>query len=412
MSQESNNKALVIQENLLPQVPDYILTEVFLENTGYFTPSSKTIKDVRVKEKPVGEKTTADGVKKIIKVIIRASGELGLPITSDLDYYRAFLKICDNIVDSDGRFHLPIKVSSYQLAKIAGKKWNNQTRKEIKAWLQKMNFTGITGGMYRAKTKDYDDGFSGVVFSQVIYKGGKVKEGTTADANYIWPAPWWLSNYFYNYVKPIDFNLYLRLRKPIAKALYSLLENGWYASKGTVYAKSYEDLCSEFLLTPNKYLSDIKKQLDPSHEELKKEQFLRQWEYSEGKTGLVIKYYPGEKFFEDQKARAKRKQLSHIIEVTSSKEEGSSRKKKYVDVPPDLIDEFIRITGDNKSLLYLRKLYNELPEGMIWGLISETKQAKLEGRIKTTAARYFTDLAQRALANASEKKKEPNLFSS
>jgi hypothetical protein len=35
---------------------------------------------------------------------ISANYELGLPITSDFDYYRAFLKICDELVDRDGRF--------------------------------------------------------------------------------------------------------------------------------------------------------------------------------------------------------------------------------------------------------------------------------------------------------------------
>jgi hypothetical protein len=86
--------------------------------------------------------------------------------------------------------------------------------------------------------------------------------------NYVWLSPWFLSNYYYRYIRPLDFTFYKRLRKPIAKSLYTLLENGWYAAEGRPYAKSYRALCEEFLLTHHRYLSDIKQQLDPSHREL------------------------------------------------------------------------------------------------------------------------------------------------
>jgi len=72
---------------------DYIPAEVFLENMGYFTPSSKRIRGIYLKEKKVAERVEPDGSRRVIKTRIRASHGLGLPITSDLDYYRAFLKI-------------------------------------------------------------------------------------------------------------------------------------------------------------------------------------------------------------------------------------------------------------------------------------------------------------------------------
>jgi hypothetical protein len=43
--------------------PEYIPAEVFLENMGFFTPSSKRIKGIYVKEKKVGEKVDADGTR-------------------------------------------------------------------------------------------------------------------------------------------------------------------------------------------------------------------------------------------------------------------------------------------------------------------------------------------------------------
>jgi hypothetical protein len=94
-------------EMFLP--PEYIQAEAFLEVSGYFTPSSKRIKSIYTKEKKIREYVDAQGTKRTIKTKISANHELGLPITSDLDYYRAFLKICDEIVDREGRFQLPMR---------------------------------------------------------------------------------------------------------------------------------------------------------------------------------------------------------------------------------------------------------------------------------------------------------------
>ena len=76
----------------------------FLEVGGFFTPSSKRIENIYIKEKKIREYVDPQGKRRILKTKISANYELGLPVTSDLNYYRAFLKICDEIVDRDGRF--------------------------------------------------------------------------------------------------------------------------------------------------------------------------------------------------------------------------------------------------------------------------------------------------------------------
>jgi len=242
----------------LDAAPDYIAAEAFLENLGYFTPSSKRIKGIFTKEKVIGEKVNPDSTTRKVKAQIRASAGLWLPITSDLDYYRAFQKLCDEVANRDGRFQLPIVVPTTKILRYAGKSENARCWREVRDWLKRMTFTGIQGGIYRAKQKDFQDGFLGTVFSQVIVKGEPMKGGKVAETNYVWPAPWFLSNYFYHHLRPIDFSFHQRLRKPISKALYPLLETGWYASGGKPYSKSHHDLCQEFLLTEHRHLSLIK----------------------------------------------------------------------------------------------------------------------------------------------------------
>jgi len=98
-----------------PALPDYIPVEISLEHIGFFTPSSKRIKNIYTKRKVLKVITNEDGSKRTIEVLISANHELGLPITSDLDYYRAFLKILDEEADKDGRLDLPIAVPTKKL---------------------------------------------------------------------------------------------------------------------------------------------------------------------------------------------------------------------------------------------------------------------------------------------------------
>jgi hypothetical protein len=395
---------------LLTLVPDYIPAEVSLENLGYFTPSSKRVKDIYVKEKVIGYKVGPDGAKRTIKAKISANHELGLPITSDFDYYRAFLKICDEVAGADGRLHMPLAVPTKKLIRYAGKSPESaKERKEAREWLERMTLTGIKGGIYLAKRKDYDDGFVGTVFSQVVLRGEKMKNGEEAYTNYVWVAPWFLANYFHHHIRRIDLNFHRRLRKPIAKALYPLLETGWYAS-GKLYTKRYRDLCGEFLLTEHRSLSLVKQQLDPAHQELMKERFLAKWEYRESadKTDYVITYYPGKKFFEDQEAREERRQRAEQItngqgrsavhQPTSESQPSREESKARGDL---LVEDILDVTGDPKSRGFYGIVARKLDSQTIYRALSETKEAARMGEIRTNRARYFTDLVKRYAAQRS-----------
>src|SRR6516162_10874475 len=150
-----------------PFLPEYIQAEAFLEVSGFFTPSSKRIRRIYTKEKKLREYIDEHGNRRTLKVKISANHELGLPITSDLDYYRAFLKICDESVDQEGRFRPPIAVPTSTLIRYAGKSESAKEWKEVKLWFERMTLTGIRGAIYRAKKKDFDEGLVSTVFSQV-----------------------------------------------------------------------------------------------------------------------------------------------------------------------------------------------------------------------------------------------------
>jgi hypothetical protein len=106
---------------LLPALPDPIPAEVAFENIGYFTPASKRIKGITTKEKVVAERTNPDGTRTVLTVHILGTGKYGLPITADLDYYRAFLKILDDLIEQDGQIPDAIPLPTKTLLRYAGK---------------------------------------------------------------------------------------------------------------------------------------------------------------------------------------------------------------------------------------------------------------------------------------------------
>lgn len=391
--EEQASFPLALPDLELSTPPEYIQAEAFLEMSGFFTPSSKRIKGIFVKEKKLREYTDEQGKRRTLKVEISANHKLGLPITSDLDYYRAFLKICDDIVDRDGRFKLPIAVPTTTLLRYAGKSDGSRELREVRSWFKRMTGTLIEGAIYRAKRKDFDEGFVGTLFSQVIMRGETMRNGKNADTNYVWLSPWFLSNYYHRYTRPIDFEFYKRLRKPIAKSLYTLMENGWYAASGKPYTKSYRALCEEFLLTHHTKFSYIKQQLDPSHRELKSVGFLESWSYHQSANGVdyIITYYPGQKFFADQKAKDVRRQLATQIDAWQL----PSPQLDLIDHTNLLLSDILDICGDQKNQASYQKIVKNYPEPLIRMALSETHHAQIEGRITKTRGAYFTDTLKR-----------------
>jgi hypothetical protein len=199
----------------------------------------------------------------------------------------------------------------------------------------------------------------------------------------------------HRYTRPLDFTFYKQLRKPIAKSLYTLLENGWYASEGKPYTKSYRVLCEEFLLTYHAKFSYIKQQLDPSHHELQRVGFLERWEYRAAARGAdyILIYYPGQKFFSDQEAKATRRLLADQIDNWQSA--SPSPQLDLIDRSDLLLADILDICSDRKNTAAYLKVIKTHPEPLIRMALSETRQAQLEGRITKSRGAYFTDTLKR-----------------
>jgi hypothetical protein len=262
---------------------------------------------------------------------ILPSKKYGLPNAEDLDFYRAFLKICFERVrlvkveTEDGRvvYHpelpVPIGFSSRELTVKANKKWSGRTNRAVREWIERLNSTAIHGAMFSAKERKYDVRIGlEPLFRQYVHVGHPMHDGQLAPQNYVWPAQWFLDNYYYLYTRPIDLKFHHRLTCSIAKALYPLLDAGWYASDGSPYTKRYNDLCTLLDIQPYRQASRVQQQLDPSHHELVREKFLASYDYPVDESGSwtgTIRWWPGAKWLYDQEMRQRPKRIAAVPQV-------------------------------------------------------------------------------------------------
>ena len=318
IARKSESKHVGYLGQSLPQWNvEYISAEQNIESIGYFsaTYSRHSIADSRT------SKIVVLSDNRTIEIV--PSKKYGLPNAEDLDFYRAFLKICYERVrlvkveNEEGRvmYHpelpVPIGFSSRELTAKANKKWSGRTNRAVREWIERLNSTAIHGAMFSAKERKYDVRMGlEPLFRQYVHVGHVMNNGQLAPQNYVWPAQWFLDNYYYLYTRPIDLKFHHRLTCSIAKALYPLLDTGWYASNGSPYTKRYSDLCTLLDIQPYKQASRVQQQLDPSHHELVREKFLTSYDYPLDESGNwtgSIRWWPGAKWLYDQEMRQRPK---------------------------------------------------------------------------------------------------------
>ncbi len=164
------------------------------------------------------------------------------------------------------------------------------------------------------------------LYDRVVFKGEELPNRDIAEDNYLFINSWYLDNINSNYVKPIDWSYYRTLRNPIAQRLYELLSVKFYGllmRRGRFLSYRYSTICELLPITRQKYLSDARNILDPSHNKLKETGFLNDWDWEEtsadGDNDWLIRYYPGKRAKEEIKRFGLGEQLE--LELPPPKDE-------------------------------------------------------------------------------------------
>jgi hypothetical protein len=290
--------------------PDFIKIEKNLSSLGFFTPSSKKIKNA--KAKTITFTRLVDGRKLEARVTIAPAALYGLPITADQDKYLALQKIITDLRQQVGEIRNPIGFTSADLLRLLGKRVRTgKNYDDITEWLKRMTLTGIIseGVVYFAGRKSWaTDTFH--VFERSVSIGQELPGGGVADKNYIWLSEWQLENINNNHLLPIDYETYKRLKNHIAKALVPLLQIWLYATREDGYfEKRYDELCQHLDIREYHHPSKIKEKLGPALNELKAHSYITDWkvEDTSDKKGYKIVFYHGEKFHRDHRRRLAQK---------------------------------------------------------------------------------------------------------
>jgi hypothetical protein len=284
--------------------------EKSLASLGFFTPSSRRIKNQKVKR--VSFTREIEGKRVEVGAEIHPSGMFGLPVTADQDKYLALQQIITDKLQSEGKVTNPIRFKSAELLRLL----NNSTKtgknyKAISEWLDVMSATTIIsdGAVYVAGQKRFArDRFR--VFDRALSFGKELDDGTVADANYIWLSAWQLENINSKFLVPIDLETYRELKNHIAKALVPLLQIWLFAShKAESFEKRYSDLCEILTLQTYRSPSQILRQFKPSLDELTHHGYIEKWrieKMSDRKSYKMI-FFHGPKFHRDRRKRLEQK---------------------------------------------------------------------------------------------------------
>jgi hypothetical protein len=309
----------VVDTSATPAAPEFAKVEKSLISLGFFTPSSRRIKNQKVKR--ISFIRQVDGKKVEASVEFHPSAMLGLPITADQDKFLALHDIITRLLQANGKISNPIRFTSAELLRLLNKRVRaGKNYKDISEWLDVMMTTTIfsNGVVYEAGKKQYaKDRFH--VFERAVSVGKELPNGTIADANYVWLSAWQLENINQNWLLPIELATYRKLKYHIGKALVPLLQVWLFASHRNGrdrYEKRYDELCEMLSIQVYPALSQIRRQLKPSLDELVHYEYLKDWKIektSDGKAFKIVLFH-GSKFHRDMRRRLNQKdQVESVV---------------------------------------------------------------------------------------------------
>lgn len=287
------------------RTPDFIKIEKNLISLGFFTPSSKRIKDE--KSKTITFTKIIDGKRIEAKATIVPAAIYGLPVTADQDKYLALQKIINDVRQETGEVTNPISFTTAELLKLLEQADAGKNYQDISEWLDLMSNTGIIseGVVYLAGKKVWaKDRFR--VFDRAVSFGRELEPGKVAEKNYVWLSDWQLENINNNYLLPVDFDAYKQLKNHITKALVPLLQIWLFASREEGYfEKRYDEICQLLRIRQYHFLSEIKRNFASSLDELVEHGYLESWEIQKtsDKKDYKVVLRHGEKFHQDRKKR-------------------------------------------------------------------------------------------------------------
>ena len=300
---------------------------------------------------------------------VSANPKYGYPGPFDREVHKAAEQIISEILKEKGEIKNPIPLGSlYNICKRIGiDETAGKNYRMVKETLERIRATTIksAGTFYSKEGKQWvDDNFS--LYDRIVFKGKELLDNKIADDNYLFLGSWYIQNLNSFYIKPIDYTYLQSLESKTASRLYEILGVKFYGlrnKKDAFICYRYSKLCQLLPVTPHKYYSLARQQLDPGNNELKDTGFISEFKWSKnGKKDWLIYYWPGERAKKEMK-NGQAKQLefdknNYLTGPDDTDEELDIKKQPGSDYDNDLINKLVDLNVSKITASRLVKKYN------------------------------------------------------
>lgn len=323
---------------------------------------------------------TINGEKKKLKWTVTGADEFGLPTGQDQDFFIAIMEVWREHQYKDRA--IPIGSVYHMLKKMNLEDTGQNYRRFILALNRYKGVNIYTeNALWDKANQSYlkRHAFS-IIDEYQLYERFK-----TSNASIPLPLGFIKMNDFIHTsilngnIKNLNLTLYLALPNPLSRRLYRYLDKKrHYGRTFTMNVKKLACKLGFFPDTVEKYRpAKLRSLLKSPLESLIKKSFLERYSFEPGKEGEKLKVVFARSGEGRDQAPAR------------AADQSADGETDYI------VNEVIAFTGDEHSRGYYYKLVREMGPQRVFAILSETKQADREGDIKTTKAKYFTDLAQR-----------------
>jgi len=323
-----------------PEKVKLIKAEVNLLKFPFYTLDKNRFKKIRSEEIEVKKGKT------IIKSWeVSPDIELGLPGIFGMKILRVIEMFIFSDLMENGKVSEELDIgSTYRICKILGIAHQSSNRNLIREAIKRLAFLGFS----TENTFYYKEGRKLLTQTNFHlfdhkFKGEEFKDGRIADSNYILIAPLYKNSIENYYIKLLDFSYIKSLNSSIAIRLYEILGVKFFKikdKKDIPLGFSYKKVCDLLPIKEQINLSRIKQQLKPALEELTKTKFLEKYILEKKGNKVFVKFYPGDKYYEDIKldSAPKKKvlvELKKTREILKEKEDD----KKYKPMPKGFLNQ-------------------------------------------------------------------------
>ena len=239
-----------------------------------------------------------------VRVEIKPNQDYGLPTTGDLTFWIAFLQIVYGKFYDGKTIHQPITFKHNELLNIARHKSKSVLAYNlITEWLLRMQGTQLFLHGKFVENKKKEQILATSLFSDIKIFGNIDENGREIKDNFVWLSDYMLRRLLEDPPLIVNFETYTKIKNQTAKLLMVHLQIWLYASGGSVFQKSYADLCNLLRIKIHTAQWKIKKQLKPAFDDLVELDYVASWRIEKMADGQTFKIViiPGKKYLEDNK---------------------------------------------------------------------------------------------------------------